>query len=65
MLSSENPSKFIHTQELEQSQYMHVWVEIFVNLISVFPVILAALSMLLPEAEHGFVFSIAALTTFG
>lgn len=44
---------------------MHVWVEIFVNLISMFPVVQAALSTLLPEAEQGFVFSIAALAIFG
>lgn len=53
MLSRENPSGFIHPHSLEQSQYMHVWVGIFVHLPSMFPVVLAALSMLLSEAEQG------------
>lgn len=47
---------------------MHVWVERFVKLVAVFPVILAALSRLQPEAEQRFAllfFLVAALAALG
>lgn len=41
---------------LEQSQHMHVGVRMFVHLIPVLPVALAAVSMLLSGAEQGLFF---------